>query len=228
MKFKSALITQASGSIGGATFGSNKGGLFVRSRAIPTNPNTQAQQAARNAMRDAVGRWTTTLTQAQRDAWATYAQNTPVVDVFGDSKLRSGQQMYIRSNAPRIRFGITPVDDAPSTFNLGSFTPITITIASGTPAIVTVTFTDTDAWAIADQGFMIITTSKQQNPSKEFFKAPFLFASSIVGAVVPPTSPAAINSKFAGAVNNKMFVKATVALPDGRYTTAQIISAIMT
>lgn len=228
MKFKSALVTQASGSVGGITFGNNKGGLYVRSRAIPTNPNSASQQSARAALTDTVNAWTSILTQAQRDAWITYAANTPVVDVFGDSKLITGQQHYIRSNSPRKRFGEARVDDGPTTFNLGTFTNVSFAVSAAAPTDLVVSFTNTDEWATAAGGFLFVTASRGQNASKEFFKAPFRFAEAIVGDAIAPTSPATLTSPFSYVEGQKVFINVTAAQLDGRYSSAQIVSTIVT
>ena len=68
MIFKSPIFAQASGSIAGTVFSRNAGGMYVRSRANPTNPNTDAQQAVRDAMRQLVVAWTSELDDGQRDA----------------------------------------------------------------------------------------------------------------------------------------------------------------
>ncbi|KKM06452.1 hypothetical protein LCGC14_1743870, partial [marine sediment metagenome] len=48
MLFKSGLITQGSGSIGGLTASHNRGGMYFRARTIPTNPATSFQTVVRN------------------------------------------------------------------------------------------------------------------------------------------------------------------------------------
>lgn len=228
MKFKSALITQASGSIGGFTAGSNKGGLYLRARSIPTNPNSPAQQASRDSMKILVDAWTTILTAAQRDSWRTYAQNVPVVDVFGDSKLLTGQQMYIRSNSARLTAGALRVDAAPTTFNLGSFTDVSFTISAAIPNQVDVTFTNTDSWATAVGGHLILGISKGQNASRDFFKAPFRTMDRINGDPVAPTPPAILTSPFVYAEGQKVFVVARASQVDARLSTQQIPSTIVT
>ena len=227
MKFKSQIFTAVSGSVGGLTFAKNKGGLYTRARAIPTNPNTPAQVAARDALSTLVDAWTNILAESQRDAWRTYAANTPVVDVFGDPKLLTGQQMYLRSNQPRVRAGVPRVDPGPTIFNLGTFTTISIAISAAAPNDIIVTFTTGDAWANVDGGFLFIGASRQQNQSISFFKGPFRQAGTIFGDPVPPTSPKTIVSDFPYALANKAFVTARAGQADGRLSTAQIVSTVV-
>ncbi len=228
MLFKSQVFTQVSGSVGGLTFARNRGGLYTRARAIPTNPNTASQVAARTALSTLVDAWTTILTLAQRDAWETYAKNTPVVNVFGDPKLLTGQQMYIRSNQPRVRNGEARVDDGPTTFDLGTFTTHSIAISAASPSDIDVGFTNTDSWAVAVGGFLFVGISRQQNPSINFFNSPFRALGSVDGAVIAPTSPETLISDFTYAEGNKAFATARASQPDGRLSNDQIVETIVT
>lgn len=228
MLFKSQIFTQVSGSVGGSTFARNKGGLYVRARSVPVNPNTTAQIAARDAFSTLVDSWTTILTQLQRDSWDVYALNTPVTNVFGDSKTLTGQQMYIRSNQPRVRDAQARVDDGPTTFDLGTFTTPVITISAAAASDVVVAFTDTDSWATADSGFLFGLVSRGQNASRIFFKGPFRSMSSIAGAVIPPTSPTTLISEFVYVEGQKVFASFRASQSDGRLSTNQIVNTLVT
>ncbi len=227
MLFKSQIFTQVSGSIGGTTFSRNKGGLYTRARSVPVNPNSTAQIAARNAFSSLVNAWTEILTGTQRDAWDLYALNTPVTNVFGDSKTLTGQQMYIRSNQPRVRQGEARVDSGPVIFDLGTFTTPVLTINETAPNTISVAFTNTDTWAIAVGGFLFALASRGQNQSKNFFKGPFRSAGNIAGAVVPPGSPEALTSPFPYAEDQKVFVAFRAGQPDGRLSNQQIVETIV-
>lgn len=119
MKFKSATITQGSGSLAGMTFSHNRGGLYIRSRAVPVNTATTRRTAIKAAFSTVVAAWTGTLTALQRGDWETYAAATPVPDAFGDPQTLTGQAMFIRNNVPRIQAALALADDAPATPGLG-------------------------------------------------------------------------------------------------------------
>lgn len=91
------MIGAASGSIGGTTFSHNKGGAYVRTRAIPTNPSTAAQLARRAALATISIAWRS-LTNAQRDSWDNYARQNPTTDALGQSMSLSGHQQYVGLN----------------------------------------------------------------------------------------------------------------------------------
>lgn len=229
MKFKSAIMTQASGSVGGLTASRNRGGMYFRGRAIPVNPATAAQQAVRAALTAATTRWQQTLTQGQRDAWQTYADNVLLPDALGEPRNVGGLGMYVRGNVARQRAGLAFVDDGPTTFSLPTFTPVTITVdADAVTADVNVTFDNTDAWANEDDAAMLIQASREQAPSINFFKGPFRYNEPIAGdSVTAPTSPYGASSPFGGTAGNRVFCRFTVVTADGRLSGEQITSAIV-
>ncbi len=223
MKFKSEVITQASGSIGGVTYARNRGGLYRRSRTIPVNPNSSAQQIVRGILGALSTAWREDLTITQRTDWSNYAANTPVKNVFGDSFLLSGQQMYIRNNSIRLRAEFPRVDDGPGLPGGIDLSPITIDAVDGTD-IISITFDDTDSWANEDGGGLSIQLSRQVAASINFFRSPFRWASTIPGATAsPPSSPEASNNPFGTSyvAGNKVFGRITAFGADGRISNIQ-------
>lgn len=214
MKYKSALMTQASGSIKGITASHNRGGAYFRGRVTPTNPSSSRQTIVRNAMRTSVNAWIA-LSAANRTSWATYASNVPVTNSMGDSIFLTGQQMYIRQSNVRIQASVPPVAAAPSTFDLGSFTPPTLTLTASSTTL-SAAFTNTDAWATeGTNSFMGIYASAPQNPSVNFFKGPFQFVGKISGTSSPATLTLPI---AAGVTGTRTFFSIIVSRSDGRLT----------
>lgn len=219
MKFKSQILQQASGSVGGLTYSHNAGGMYTRQRSIPTDPATPQQSTVRGLMAQLANLWVNTLTAAQRAAWDVYAANVPVLNVFGDPIFISGLNHYVRSNVPILQAAGPRVDDGPAIYDLGDYTNPSFGI-DATADEVDVTFTEADDWVDEDDAYMIIWCSRPQNPSINFFKGPYRFAGVIAGdSVTPPTSPAAIALPFVAAVGQRIFVRANVARADGRLST---------
>ena len=219
MLFKPLMGSQLSGSVGGITASHNAGGSYFRQRATPTNPNSVFQQAVRNAMNALSARWVDTLTQAQRDAWQTYADNVTLVNRVGDAINVPALSMYNRSNVSRLQTGEPRQDAAPTIFNLGALTDPTFAIDQ--PAgEVDVTFDNTDDWANEDDSALLVYASAPQNTSIEYFKGPYRFAGKVQGdAVTAPTSPAAIALPFPVAVGQRVFFQVRVTRADGRLST---------
>jgi hypothetical protein len=216
MKFKSLIFTEASGSIAGMTFSHNRGGLYVRARSIPTNPGSPAQNVVRAAFGFLVAAWSSILTEVQREAWRTYAENVPLVDKLGELRNVTGQNMYIRSNTMRSAFGYPIVDDAPTDFTLAvqsapQFAPTAAT------DVVAVTFNETDPWVDIDDAHLVVYASRPQNESVKYFKGPYQFAGSIDGdALTAPTSPQDVPLPFPVEVGHRIFFMTAVTQADGR------------
>lgn len=217
MIFKSPIFAQASGSIAGTVFSRNAGGMYVRARANPTNPNTDAQQAVRDAMRELVINWKNFLTAPQREAWNTYAFNTPTLNKLGESTHKTGQQMYLRGNIPRLQASLPVAADAPIVFDTGTYTPVGTIIADASADTISVAFENGDAWANEDGSAMLIYQSRPQNPTRNFGKGPFQLMTTILGdGVTAPTSPVVVASLFPLDLGQKVFFQIRVSRADGR------------
>lgn len=217
MKFKSGMMTQASGSLGGMTAAHNRGGLYLRARSIPVNTNTQQQQDVRNALTQLTTAWGSTLTQVQRDAWQVYADNVPQTNALGDSITLSGIASYVRANTSRLQAALDRVDDAPTIFNIGDFTQPVLGTAAASTNQLQFAFDDADEWANEDGSAMLVYISRPASPSINFFAGPYRFATAIEGdATTAPTSPVTIDTPFPFAVGNKLFVRVRVTRADGR------------
>ena len=216
MKFRGTIIAEASGSIGGITFSHNAGGSYVRRRATPTNPDTPAQRGVRDAMALLMANWVNVLTDAQREGWKTYAKNVPMKDSLGNSINVGAVAMYTRGNVPRLNAGKTGVANAPTTFNLGSFTPPVLAAPDSSAGTVSMAFTAADEWAHEVGAHMLVYASTGQNPSINFFKGPYQLCGIVSGAATPPTSPATITLPFAVAPGQKVFFQVNVSRADGR------------
>lgn len=216
-------VASISGSVGGTTYSHNRGGAYMRTRAVPTNPNTTFQQVIRSAVAQLASLWTTTLTDAQRAAWETYADNVLLPNALGDMINIGAVAHYIRSNVPRLQTYITDVDrvdDGPTSFNLGDYTPPVVASLTSSGRQWSITFNDADDWANEDGAVMYLYGSREQNPGVNYFKGPYRFMGAIQGnSTTPPTSPHAATNPFDVAVGNKAFMRACVSRADGRYST---------
>lgn len=226
MLFKSLILASASGSVGGATYAHNRAGMYIRNRSLVTNPASPRQQDQRTRFGNAATNWAV-LTPAQRAAWATYAQNTPVVGRLGDSLVLTGQQMYIACMALRLQAGLSILTDAPTTFGLAALSPCGLAGNAGTPGDIDVSFVNTNGIFTAVGGGLLVFASIEQKPTINFFKGPYRFAGFVAGAVIAPTSPENIvltNDLTAG---NKVFARVIGIDAEGRMTAEQRLEAII-
>lgn len=236
--FKSQILTQASGSVGGLTFTRAKGGMVMRARAMPTDPSTPMQVMVRTCLANAVARWNNVLTAYQRNTWNVYAANVATVNRLGDSVFLSGQNMYIRSYVVgeqlTTKFGIPgwpPPGSAPLTYDLGSFTNPTVTISAATG--LSLEFNEDDAWVDENWSYMILYLGLPRNPTRNYFKGPFRMAQLCPGDdAVAPTSPITLNRSATEAntwpliVGRVMQASVAVLRADGRYSSRRNLGPV--
>lgn len=217
MLFSSPVYSQASGSVAGLVYSHNRGGMYTRSRATPTNPGTALQGAVRDAMSALAPYWSASLSQAQRDAWNLYAANVSMINKLGASVYLTGQQHFIRSNVTRLQCGLDIVELGPSIYDLGTFTTPSIANISPAPgAEVAVAYEATDAWATTVGGFLAAYFGKPQNAGVSFYKGPFRLCGVAEGAAVAPASPLIGSEVFPIVADNVAWVQVRIGQADGR------------
>lgn len=216
MKFTSALITAASGSVGGLTASRNRGGMYFRARAMPVNPSSPQQQAVRTNLSSLAAAWSDDLTQAQRNGWDTFGTNTTVVDSLGAERQISGFNHFIRSNTLRLQAGLSPVLAAPTFFTGVSF---------GEPTIAAWDLADQDVdisynpalWASQTGGALLVYMSRPQGPGIKYFRGPYRLAGVVLGNTsAPPASPQTIDLPFPVVAGQTVFGYSRAILADGR------------
>lgn len=222
MLLKGILGSQMSGAVGGIVASRNRSGPYFRARAIPSNPNTEFQQEVRSAMSQLSARWSGVLTPDERSAWDAYSLNVPLTNRVGDPVNVGGLGMYQRCNIPLIQTGQAGgviIDTAPTIYNLGEYTAPSIDSALAVSNALSINFENTDAWANETGSDMLIFVSRPKNPSVNYFKGPYRYASAIEGDdTTAPSSPAVIDSPFPFEVGQKIFIRVAVLRLDGRYS----------
>src|SRR5699024_3019238 len=121
-----------------------------------------------------------------------------------------------RSNIPRIQASLDIIDDAPTVYDLGHFSPISIGVSTyGSPTSLSVDFDANDDWVNTDGAALLVFTSRSKNPSINFFKGPYRLAGVIEGSSTnPPTSPATITAAFPIHDNEKVFTRVAATQAD--------------
>jgi len=226
MKFISALVTAASGSIRGCTASRNRSGAYFRGRVVPVNPGSIQQNAVRNNLAALVAAWTSTLTQAERDAWSLWADNTPQTDPLGQTYHMTGQNAFIGMNAVRNQGGEATLLVAPAVFSGAVLTPPNMTAADQSLQQLTIAFTNTDVWANSALGGLNIYVGRPQNPSVAFYKGPYQYTATIDGKAVPPLSPLQIASVIPFVAGQRVHVQFRAYNADGRISSVQRDSII--
>lgn len=228
MKFTSPVIAAASGSIGGCTWSRNRYGQYLRNRSIPVNPGSVFQDVVRAALGSLSTAWVNELTDAERSAWDTYAAAVPTTDALGNTRFILGLNWYAAINTLRIQAGMARLDAAPVIQTRTSLTPPVLEAGSEASQDLEVSFTNTDEWATAVGGRLFIFVGGPRNATRNFFKGPFRFTTTVNGAVVPPTSPTTFASPFTFAEGQRMYVRTVAMSVDGRISSGTISSVVAT
>lgn len=220
MKFKSAFFTQVSGSVGGATFAHNQGGMYVRGRGLPTNPASQAQQVIRNAMSSAHAAWQN-LTVEVRNAWKAYAADTPLTNSLGDSYKLSNLAMFLRQYVSRAQNGMTQIITAPDTPGLAELSPVSVARHLAQSA-VDFTYNAADPWCTVTLGFLAAYQSPPLKPTNEFYKGPYKLLGHLPGdTAAPPPSPFFATSLYEFAAGQRYFFRVIAVDAQGRMSAEQ-------
>lgn len=120
-----AIVSDMRNKLNGSVFSKNRYGSYVRNKVTPVNPQTSYQQAQRQQLGALSSGWRD-LSQAQRDAWIAAAPNFPTTDIFGNTKILSGNALYVALNKNLINAGESQITDAPAAASIPTFAVNTV------------------------------------------------------------------------------------------------------
>jgi hypothetical protein len=136
------IVQDARGKLAGTVFSANKGGAYVRRKASPTGPATDAQAKVRANFGANSKMWSQLLSDEQRAAWKFFAAANPRVDVFGNSIVLSGMAMMQSLNQVLAQILEPPITDAPVDMSVPALaTPTGLTADVATPKLTVATST---------------------------------------------------------------------------------------
>ena len=131
-----------SGSIGKQTYAVSRLRQIVRTRAIPANPNTNAQKLARANFTTASKAWDQ-LTDAQRAAWRAAAADVMSKSRLGQKASLTGNQYFLLVNANLAALSEDQVTAPPATPSFADL-PITALVITNAANVATLKLTTTD------------------------------------------------------------------------------------
>lgn len=188
--FKGSLIAEASGSVNGVVFSRNRGGAYIRNRSVPVNPTTDLQTRIRGIFGGSASNWKN-LPSTVRNAWALYAEKTPLINRLGASRPIPALAMYQRCITPRVQAGLAIPADPPTTPGLPNpfaFSALGVT-ADEAEQEITINFTTGQAWASQVGAAALVYLSSGQSPAVNNPGSTFKYVGRILGASTAPTSP---------------------------------------
>lgn len=217
------LIVAARNSAGDKTASRNAHAAYIYTKVTPADPNTFRQQFVRNQWRLRSKDWRDWLTPAQRRGWTLYAKNTPVGTTLSGPKYITGMAHYMRIAIIRARAGIPVPPFAPVKFGLPPFLPLGFKIVNG-DTVLGVTWDNSDAWADELGSYAWIAVTDQHVHTVNAFQPPYVYAGSIPGSAMPPST---VPVHFVAAAGQRIFVRSQIQRADLRLSTAQHTSIIV-
>jgi hypothetical protein len=202
----SALVSEMRGKLNGSVFSKNRSGNYLRNKVTPVNPQSTDQQAVRSLLSSVSQSWRQ-LTQAQRDAWINASANFPYTDIYGDSKILSGQAFYNKLNLNLLKISAAMITNPPSSSDLPSLSGVALTVtkSTGTSAVtVTADWTASDEPANAE---VLISATPPVGAGISFVKNKFRDISVQAIGAGPANISAAYTGKFGTVeVGQKVFI----------------------
>ena len=199
------MIADMRGKINGTVHSKNRFGQYMRNKTSPVNPQTTSQSGVRNSFATFAQGWRS-LTEAQRDAWSSTAENFTRNNVFGDNIKLTGANLYMSLNRNIATAAGTPITSPPL--------PAAVTgmlTLSGDPDVSDATIVMTYTPAVPASGTVLIFATAPQSAGVNFVKNKYRFIESIVAADVSPYDiTAAYEAKFGTGwkvAGQKVFVK---------------------
>lgn len=139
MKVKSQLYDEASGSIGSLTASNGNGGLYLKNKTTPSNPNTAKQVVVRNALASANTSWGS-MTNANREKWEKWGATLTNKNSIGNTIKISGWAAFVGAYVLMTQAGMSTtgiLTSAPATEGYASATNITAVNSSNKVAVST-------------------------------------------------------------------------------------------
>lgn len=131
------LDVPQSGSQADTVASRNRFGQYYRTRAIPTNPATDAQSIVRSRLGERASLWAG-LTASIHAGWQACADRFPKTDSLGQTIKLSGFQQFIRSNTALGMVGVLQLEPAQdTTFSANNIEP---TVSAAPPKAFTIAY----------------------------------------------------------------------------------------
>lgn len=195
------------GKLNGSVLSKNRTGNYIRNKITPVNPQTTYQMNAR-AIFAAMSQAWAGLSQVQRNGWAALAATLPFTDIFGDPKILTGQNMFVKLNSNLLKIGEPQIDAAPLKEAIPAI-QISALVATQTAGALTV-LDATIVPTTVPAGFAVVVFATPAiNPGVSFVKNQFRMIGVAPAPAVGVISLATLwNARYGGlSAGQKVFVR---------------------
>ena len=215
------LDVPRSGSYQGITSSRNRFGQYVRTRATPVNPSSDAQATVRARLSQNAIAWKA-LTDAQRAGWESLGSQMQRTDSLGQSYTLNGFAAYCSVNNNKLAVGDAVVSDAPAIEAPVNIVTATVTLSA---SAFTIAYTATP---LGTGTRLLIYASPQRNAGRSF-EADYRL---IMATAAAAASPADIESQYIARLGtpvagNRIFLSIVAykgGFVSGPFNVSQIVS----
>lgn len=209
-----------SGSLAGLTASRNRFGQYERTRAIPVNPNSNAQGIVRARLAANSAAWRG-LTSAQRAGWSGLGLSMVRTDSLGQTYSLQGNQAHSSVNNNRLLTGLAVVADAPAIATPVALVTVTVTL---TAIAFSIAYTATP---LAAATYLAVFASPQRSAGR-LYESDYRFMKVSAAAAA---SPLAILAEYTArfgvpVVGNKIFITCittTLGFESGPFVVGQVV-----
>jgi hypothetical protein len=198
-----AVVADMRNKLNGTVFSKNRYGGYTRTKVTPVNPQTTSQQNARNRLSTASQAWRG-LSEAERQSWIDAAPNFPFTDIFGNTKILSGQALYVKLNANLALVGEAAIAVAPSPVAIPEMVLTSVTADDSANTVIIAGTTPVPA----DFALVVLATPNV-TPGISFVKNKFRFVDALAAAATSPYDISAAYVALFGdpVLDQKIFVR---------------------
>jgi hypothetical protein len=215
------LDVPRSGSYQGLTSSRNRFGQYVRTRATPVNPATTFQQAVRARLSAAASDWRT-ITNTQREGWASLGEFFSRTDSLGQTYFLTGFQAFVLIRNNLAAAGDAAVSDAPLYAPPDAILTLTPTISA---ASVSIAFTPTP---LAAGERVFISMSPPRSAGRAFEGDVRLITVSAAAGTSPQSILSAYQARFGTPVTGQRIFVVAQRYKAGFLSTPLMNSTIVT
>lgn len=164
-----AILADARGSIGSTVFSRNRGGVYIRNRVKPTNPQSDLQVAARAHLSTCQAYYRDTLTSVQRDSWEAAAQTATFPNKLGEMVKVTAINLFVMVNTLRLVAAQTILATSPAPPFKSVAPTLTFTVSAATGLKVTAITP-----AIAVGSFLMLYISAAKGNQVNYYRGPYV------------------------------------------------------
>jgi hypothetical protein len=198
----SALMSDLRGKVNGSVFQKGRFGMILRTKTSPVQRNTPEQSQAKMLLTEYAQKWRT-LDPDVMKAWNAAVEDFKTTDVFGDSMVPTGLNLYVQLNVNLSLIGQAELTKPPLPVNVPGIKSFTLDIDSTLGAEkfdIDFTPSPTDSKVVH-----MVYATRNYSAGKKFVKGTYRLIGTIAsGSATPFDALTAYTAKFGTLTKDQM------------------------